>query len=161
MSNFYIQANSPQVLATGNGVNVNGGVSPTLTSSLSLLVPANTLKNGDIMQLYGLFERVAGGTSTQTTRVYYNTTNSLVGATLLAGFQNMNINQMHAFTRSFYYDGTNIYNFTSGSAVAHDYQSVARGSFAYTASNDYYFLFSILPVASSVGKCNKAVIMKW
>jgi hypothetical protein len=161
MSNFYIQANSPQVIAQGNGINVNGGASPILTTSLSLLLPANTLKNGDLLQLYGSVERIAGGTGSMTTRVYINTTNSLSGALLIGAFQNMNINTYNTFTRSFYFDGTNIINATSGSVLANDYSSVARGSFTYNSTLNYYFLFAIVPVANSVGKYNKAILMKW
>ena len=160
MSNFYLQAQSPQVITSGLGTQVNGGASPVLTTSLSLLIPANTIVTGDFIRIEGLFDRIAGGATTIADRVYINTSNTLVGATLLGNFGTLTTNQMHEIERRFFYDGTNLINCASANNSPSNYLSIARGAFAYNATLDYYWLFATLPVASSVSQCRKMIISK-
>lgn len=76
-----------------NGVNVrnfdysNAAVSHTgntiQTKLMSVLIPANTFKNGDLIDIEGVFYKT-GTAGTYTYRFYWNTTDTITGATLVA-----------------------------------------------------------------------------
>jgi len=70
---------SKSITISSDGAVVTG---PGTAVSQSILIPANTLSDGSFMDLYWAYSRLSGGTSVQV-QLYTNTTNSLVGATLL------------------------------------------------------------------------------
>jgi hypothetical protein len=75
---FNLAKPSGTTIAT-NGTIVTG---PGVFVSQSILIPANTLADGNFIDLYWAYSRLSGGTVVQT-HLYTNTTNSLVGAALL------------------------------------------------------------------------------
>ena len=75
---FNLAKPSGTTIAT-DGTVVTG---PSVDISQSILIPANTLADGNFIDLYWAYSRLSGSTSVQV-QVYTNTTNSLVGANLL------------------------------------------------------------------------------
>lgn len=75
---FNLAKPSGTTIAT-DGTVVTG---PGVGISQSILIPANTLADGNFIDLYWAYSRLSGGTAVQI-QVYTNTTNSLVGANLL------------------------------------------------------------------------------
>lgn len=75
---FNLAKPSGTTIAT-DGIVVSG---PGASISQSILIPANTLADGNFIDLYWAYSRLSGGTAVQI-QVYTNTTNSLVGAKLL------------------------------------------------------------------------------
>ena len=75
---FNLAKPSGTTIAT-DGTVVTG---PGVFISQSILIPANTLADGNFIDLYWAYSRLSGGTAVQI-QVYTNTTNSLVGANLL------------------------------------------------------------------------------
>jgi hypothetical protein len=75
---FNLAKPSGTTIAT-DGTVVTG---PGVDISQSILIPANTLADGNFIDLYWAYSRLSGGTAVQI-QVYTNTTNSLVGANLL------------------------------------------------------------------------------
>ena len=69
---------------SGTTIAIDGTVvtGPSVDISQSILIPANTLADGNFIDLYWAYSRLSGGASVQV-QVYTNTTNSLVGANLL------------------------------------------------------------------------------
>ena len=69
---------------SGTTIAIDGTVvtGPSVDISQSILIPANTLADGNFIDLYWAYSRLSGSTSVQV-QVYTNTTNSLVGANLL------------------------------------------------------------------------------
>lgn len=69
---------------SGTTIATDGAVvtGPIVGISQSILIPANTLADGNFIDLYWAYSRLSGGTAVQI-QVYTNTTNSLVGANLL------------------------------------------------------------------------------
>lgn len=69
---------------SGTTIATDGAVvtGPSVGISQSILIPANTLADGNFIDLYWAYSRLSGGTAVQI-QVYTNTTNSLVGANLL------------------------------------------------------------------------------
>lgn len=75
---FNLAKPSGTTIAT-DGTVVTG---PGVGISQSILIPANTLSDGNFIDLYWAHSRLRGGAAVQI-QVYTNTTNSLVGANLL------------------------------------------------------------------------------
>ena len=75
---FNLAKPSGTTIAT-DGTVVTG---PGVGISQSILIPANTLADGNFIDLYWAYSRLSGGTAVQI-QVYTNTTNSLVGANLV------------------------------------------------------------------------------
>ncbi len=110
----------------------------------SILIPANTFTNGDFIMFSALVSKLANiGSTTHYLKI--NTTNSLVGASLLAinGFNTVNF--FMKFKREFVVNGGNIYGFTNQLASTTNDQSIQAttqtiNTVAYNLSNDLYFL---------------------
>jgi GH24 family phage-related lysozyme (muramidase) len=128
------------------GTNVTGTTANTITQSI--LIPANTLSANNTLELIARFSKT-GNAGSGTYRLYFNTSNSLTGATLIASFYTIGTGATiptHQNTRSFFYNGTNLSNnmAASTSAVSDMIQQTISGlSVAYTSSSDYYLIFAI------------------
>jgi nitrogen fixation protein len=109
----------------------------------TILIPANTFTNGDFIMFSALVSKLANiGSTTHNLKI--NTTNSLVGASLLAinGFNTVNF--FMKFKREFVVNGGNIYGFTTALAsITNDQQTQSTtqpiNTVAYNLSNDLYF----------------------
>jgi hypothetical protein len=69
-------------IQTSDGILISN--STTNTISNATIIPANTFPTTCVMDLSWMLERPTPSNTTTTTRVYFNTSNSLTGATLLA-----------------------------------------------------------------------------
>ena len=112
-----------------SGINGTNTTSNAVTICHSLLIPANTLTTNSILQLVFRMMRVTGNTGQMYGRIYFNTSNSLTGASLLNTIFQMNggsVQYLGYVERNFSYDGTNLVTYqnnayseyTTGSALS-------------------------------------------
>lgn len=112
-----------------SGVNGTNSSGTAVTVCHSLMIPANTLTTNSILQLVFRMNRVSGNTGQMYGRIYFNTSNSLTGASLLNNIFQMNggsVQFLGYVERNFSYDGTNLVTFqnnafsefTTGSALS-------------------------------------------
>jgi len=140
---------SKSITISSDGAVVTG---PGTAVSQSILIPANTLSDGSFMDLYWAYSRLSGGTSVQV-QLYTNTTNSLVGATLLRTAGNL--------TASVSIGATSVYA-VSGNTLKFSPNPVQLASSEYTQSTtsintvafnpavDNYLIFACnLPLAGT------------
>ena len=121
------------------------GTSTTLTSIVachSVLIPANTLSSNNILQIVFRMYRVSGAVGQLYGRIYFNTTNSLAGATLFnTNFTMNNGNQTGYVERNFSYDGTNLTSYSN--AAFSDYTTGNIVNVAFDRTVDNYVLFTM------------------
>jgi hypothetical protein len=114
----------------------------TITICHSLLIPANTLGTNNILQLIFRMYRVSGAVGQLYGRIYFNTTNSLTGATLFnTNFTMNNGHQTGYVERNFSYDGTNLTSYSN--AAFSDYTVGNIVNVAFNKSVDNYVLFTM------------------
>ena len=117
----------------------------TITVCHSVLIPANTFTNNNILQVVFRMFRQSGNLGQMYGRVYFNTANTLTGATWFNTNFTMNsgaVNSLGLVERNFSYDGTNLTSF-SNSAFS-DYTTGAVVNIPFNASVDNYVLLSML-----------------
>jgi hypothetical protein len=138
--NIAISSN-PKTLASVNGVAVVGTANQI---SASVLIPSGTLVTNNTIFIRDLIVKTTG-TVTSTPRLYINTTNSLTGATLIgtAGYMTSVTQYSQQFWRNFFFDGTNIYVYSSGTNISSDLTSGAITLVPLNPVNDYYLIFAI------------------
>jgi hypothetical protein len=66
----------------------------------SLLIPANTLNSNNILQVVFRMYRQSGNVGQMYGRIYFNTTNSLTGATLISGIFSLQCWAVHTLLRA-------------------------------------------------------------
>jgi hypothetical protein len=131
---------NPRTLASVNGSNLTGTANQI---SASVLIPANTLVTNNTIYIKGFLTKTSGS-STSTPRIYINTTNSLSGATLLATALSMtSTNYFGRLERNFFFNGTNLNFYNSGSATNNDNTTGAMTLFAFNPATAYYLIFAI------------------
>jgi hypothetical protein len=140
--NIAIQTN-PRLLAFSgkNGTQTSG---TTITVCHSILIPANTFTNNNILQVVFRMLRQSGNLGQMYGRIYFNTANTLTGATLFNTNFTMNAganNSIGLVERNFSYDGTNLTSF-SNSAFS-DYTTGAVVNVAFDATVDNYVLLTM------------------
>lgn len=112
-----------------SGINGTNSSGTAVTICHSLMIPANTLGTNNILQLVFRMNRVSGNIGQMYGRLYFNTSNSLTGASLLNNTFQMNggsVQYLAYVERNFGYDGTNLVTyqnnafseFTTGSALS-------------------------------------------
>lgn len=125
--NIAIQTN-PRLLGF-SGILGTQTTSTNITICHSVLIPANTLTTNSILQVIFRMYRQSGNVGQMYGRIYFNTTNSLTGATLLNSTFQMNgagVQFLGLVERNFSYNGTNLTTyqnsafseFTTGSALS-------------------------------------------
>jgi nitrogen fixation protein len=114
----------------------------TETILQTILIPANTFANGDFIMFSALISKLANiGNTTHNLKI--NTTNTLVGATLIAinGFNTSNF--FNKFKREFVVNSGNIYGYSSSTSLANDQTqngtAVTINTATYNLSADLYF----------------------
>lgn len=123
------------------GVLVNGTTSNTI--SASILIPGSTLVATKVLQLRAQVRKISG-TGTSNIRFYFNTTNSLVGATQIGQAQNMTgSGQMQRVARDFYIDTNFLLCYLPTNPIATDLSSGAVSSILYTLANPYYLIAAV------------------
>lgn len=131
---------NPTTLASVNGLNLTG---TTNQISASVLIPAGTIVTNNSIYIRNLMTKTAGTTSS-TTRVYINTSNTLTGATLMGTGQNMTgANYFQRFERNFFFDGTNLNVFNTSTQVAHDLAISSMVLIAFNPLVDNYLIFAV------------------
>jgi hypothetical protein len=132
------------VLLGFSGIVGTPTTSTTITICHSLKIPANTLGTNNILQLIFRMYRVSGNVGQVYGRIYFNTTNSLTGATLFNTLFTMNGAGTH-FTgyveRNFSYNGTNLTSYSN--AAFSDYTVGNIVNVAFNKSVDNYVLFTM------------------
>ena len=122
------------------GTNTTG---TTITICHSLLIPANTLGTNNILQLIFRMYRVSGAVGQLYGRIYFNTTNSLTGATLFnTNFTMNNVHQTGYVERNFSYNGTNLTSYSN--AAFSDYTTGNIVNVAFNRTVDNYVIFTML-----------------
>ena len=114
----------------------------TETILQTILIPANTFSNGDFIMFSALVSKLANIGST-THQLKINTTNTLVGSSLMAIFGLNTVNFFGKFKREFVVNGGNIYGYTNQVSTANDQTINATTNLVniatYNLSNDLYF----------------------
>ena len=136
-------SNNPKLLGFSGilGTNTTG---TAITISHSLLIPANTLGTNNILQLIFRMYRVSGNLGQLYGRIYFNTTNSLTGATLFNTLFTMNGGgtQYSGYVeRNFSYNGTNLTSYSN--TAFSDYTTGNILNVAFNKSVDNYVIFAM------------------
>jgi hypothetical protein len=121
----------------------------TVTTTYSVLIPANTLSSNNILQLVWRMYRVTGNVGQMSSRIYKNTTNSQVGATQIGSTLTMNGGSTQFLgycERNFSYNGTNITTFVNTTFSEYTTGSVQSTSFNNAVDN--YILFTMQAATS-------------
>jgi hypothetical protein len=114
----------------------------TVTICHSLLIPANTLGTNNILQLVFRMYRVSGAVGQLYGRIYFNTTNSLTGATLFNTIFTMNnIHQTGYVERNFSYNGTNLTSYLNAAYSEYTVGNIVNVPF--NRSVDNYVIFTM------------------
>jgi hypothetical protein len=140
--NIAIQTN-PRLLAFSgkNGTQTSG---TTITVCHSILIPANTFTNNNILQVVFRMFRQSGNLGQMYGRIYFNTANTLTGATLFNTNFTMNgggTQFLGLVERNFSYDGTNLTSFSNASFS--EYTTGAVSNVAFNATVDNYVLLTM------------------
>jgi hypothetical protein len=113
-----------------------------ITICHSLLIPANTLNSNNILQVVFRMYRQSGNVGQMYGRIYFNTTNSLTGATLISGNFTINAGQFILYCeRNYSYDGTSL-RATGGNTIEYNPGSTIQTT-AFNRTVNQYILFTI------------------
>jgi len=133
---------SNPVLLGFSGVTGTNTTSTAVTICHSLLIPANTLGSNNILQLVFRMYRVSGAAGQMYGRIYFNTTNSLTGATLFNTNFTMNNGHQTAYVeRNFSYNGTNLTSYLN--SAYSDYTTGNIVNLAFNRTVDNYVIFTM------------------
>lgn len=116
----------------------------TLTVCHSLLIPANTLSLNNILEVQFRMFRQSGNLGQLYGRIYFNTTNSLTGATLFNTTFTMNgggSQFLGLVERNFSYNGTNLTSYSNTAFSDFTTGPALNVAFNYTVNN--YILFTM------------------
>jgi hypothetical protein len=116
----------------------------TLTVCHSLLIPANTLSLNNILEVQFRMFRQSGNLGQIYGRIYFNTTNSLTGATLFNTTFTMNGGStqfLGLVERNFSYNGTNLTGYSNTAFSDYTVGPALNVAFNYTVNN--YILFTM------------------
>jgi hypothetical protein len=108
----------------------------------SLLIPANTLNSNNILQVVFRMYRQSGNVGQMYGRIYFNTTNSLTGATLISGIFSFNAGQFILYCeRNYSYDGTSL-RATGGNTIEYNPGATIQTT-AFNRTVNQYILFTM------------------
>ena len=135
------------------------GITNTTTNTImySNLIPANTFKSGGILEC--LFRIVKNNTlGAYTWRIYTNTTNSVIGGTLIAEFNATTTSRYNETLRYFSLDqGTIKYFGTLGNQTdigVGTSSSSFLGSAVFDLTRDNYIIFAVQPSTANADVIN-------
>jgi hypothetical protein len=135
---------SNPVLLGFSGITGTNTTSNAVTICHSLRIPANTLGTNNILQVVFRMMRVLGNTGQMYGRIYFNTTNSLTGATLFNTIFTMNggsTQYLGYVERNFSYNGTNLTSYSN--AAYSEYTTGNILNVPFNRSVDNYILFTM------------------
>jgi hypothetical protein len=108
----------------------------TITVCHSVLIPANTFTNNNILQVVFRMFRQSGNFGQMYGRIYFNTANTLTGATLFnTNFTMNNIHQTGYVERNFSYDGTNLTSYLNAAYSDNTVGNIVNVAFDATVDN--------------------------
>lgn len=137
--NLTISSN-PRTLASLIGSNLIGTSNQISTS---YKIAGSTLIANNTIYINGLLTKTAGSTSS-TSRIYINTSNTLTGATQIATLAGMTgANYHQRYIRSFYFDGTHLNIYSPSNGVSSDLVQGAILRYAFNAAIDYFLIFAV------------------
>ena len=116
----------------------------TIVACHSVLIPANTLTTNSILQLIFRMYRVTGNVGQVYGRIYFNTTNSLTGASLFPTVFTMNGGStqfMGLVERNFAYNGTTLTSYSN--TAFSDYTTGTALTVTLNRAVDNYVLFAM------------------
>jgi len=139
----YAQASNPRLLGF-SGVIGSNTTSTSVTTCHSLLIPANTLSTNNILQLVFRMFRQSGNVGQLYGRIYFNTTNSLTGATVFNTAFTMNggsTQYLGYVERNFSYNGTTLTSYSN--AAFSEYTTGNTQTVNLNRTVDNYILFTM------------------
>lgn len=123
-----------------------GSAAETLRPNYSFTIAGGTLAVGDLLQFF-LITTKTGTTDTNTTRVYFNTSQTLVGATMIGMYTQAASQQFQTFTRKIRITGTTTQEFFNAALSGNPTDDIAVNSAQSTASfniaNDIHFCTAV------------------
>lgn len=134
---------NPQLLAF-SGITGTQTTTNVITICHSVLIPANTFTNNNILQVIFRMFRQSGNLGQMYGRIYFNTANTLTGATLfnttftMSGGSSQYLGYVE---RNFSYDGTNLTSYSNNAFS--EYTTGAVLNVAFNASVDNYVLLTM------------------
>lgn len=122
------------------GANITGTVSETIL--YSKLIPANTFKDGDFMNLFSRLQKI-GGNGVLFQKVRINTSNTLTGSVQIASNLTTAVNQLASIQRTYTLDNGLIigasFNFNYNSDISN---TTALSTFNFNPSIDNYIFIT-------------------
>jgi hypothetical protein len=135
-------------IAPGFTASTGTTVSGSAQVSSSIRIPADTIAPLGTVEFISKFYRTSGATAGITCQLYTNTTNTLVGATLVATSGALSAGQqMATLARTMNCVGGNIKTLSAATLFASDYTSQTASTITFDTTVDNYFFF----VASTTG----------
>ena len=125
---------------------VGSGIMGTTNQiSASVLIPSGTISTNKTIYIKSFIDRtVVSGAGATNFRFYFNTSNSLTGATFLGSGAGMATTvRFQRFERNIFFDGTNLNLFLTGTSAANDYVASGISLIAFNPAVDNYLLFAV------------------
>ena len=127
-----------------SGITGTQTTSNVITICHSVLIPANTFSNNNILQVIFRMFRQSGNLGQMYGRIYFNTANTLTGATLFNTTFTMNggsSQYLGYVERHFSYDGTNLTSYSNNAFS--EYTTGAVVNVPFNATVDNYVLLTM------------------
>lgn len=140
-----------QIFTSATGT-VNGA---GIVKSSTLLIPANTISTPEgVIEFIAKFYRISGTTTSISSYLFTNTSNTLTGASLLAtgGVITTGV-QMTTLARTMNYSAGFIKTLSAASLFASDYTAQPISSVAFNPAVDNYFIFATGVSAGDTAVC--------
>lgn len=169
--------NSNSILGSGNlsitgnptAVGIQAGNATTVNTagvniSKAFTITGNTLAATSVLDITTRLSRISGSTTLADVRIYFNTSNSLTGATLMARSNPMQTtDQSVTMQRTFTISGGNIIHTFGNNPRDSDVgiDSTAYSSSAYNVANTYYLLICSSQSGTDPFTCSMAKIAQY
>jgi hypothetical protein len=143
MQSIPVPETNPRLLGF-SGITGTQTTSNVITICHSVLIPANTFSNNNILEIMFRMFRQSGNLGQMYGRLYFNTANTLTGATLFNTNFTMNgggSQYLGYCQRVFSYNGTNLINFTN--PYYSDFTNGAVINVPFNATVDNYLLLTM------------------
>ena len=134
---------NPRLLSF-SGISGTSTTSNVITICHSVLIPANTFSSNNILQVIFRMFRQSGNLGQMYGRIYFNTANTLTGATLFNTTFTMNggsSQYLGYVERHFSYDGTNLTSYSNNAFS--EYTTGAVVNVPFNATVDNYVLLTM------------------
>ena len=134
---------NPRLLSF-SGISGTSTTSNVITICHSVLIPANTFSSNNILQVVFRMLRQSGNLGQMYGRIYFNTANTLTGATLFNTTFTMNggsSQYLGYVERHFSYDGTNLTSYSNNAFS--EYTTGAVVNVPFNATVDNYVLLTM------------------